>query len=255
MMTDDVLTHDIVRILEKNVSILKSEGQGSDVTLEFCDKFELFGKLSGNLTDKLQSLLYLSENYTSASDFKQFVNGIVGLWSSVNKQVCEKCSKIQMGSRTLSGIPLSLLLEKIKKEKSLTRELLHIRETTYSHEYLARCYVLINEIEDLLRDLERSDDKLQQYIAVLKLNPFLIKLESIVDTYISNIEISPIDKSKNPKLDTFPIVVKLLTGELLDDEPMDPYRVLADNAPKKPVFIIKIKRRTDVSSMTVMETI
>jgi hypothetical protein len=99
------------------------------------------------------------------------------------------------------------------------------------------------------------DLQLQQYIAILKLNPFLIKLESIVDTYISNVEISPIDKSKDPKLDVFPIVAKLLTGELLDDEPMDPSRVLADNAPKKPVFIIKIKRRTDVpSSIAVMET-
>lgn len=69
------------------VGILKSEGHSPDVTLEFRDKFELFSKLSCNLTDKLQSLLYLSENYISASDFKQFINGIVGLWSSINKQV------------------------------------------------------------------------------------------------------------------------------------------------------------------------
>jgi hypothetical protein len=68
-----------------------------------------------------------------------------------------------VGSRTLSGIPLSLLLEKIKKEISLTKELLHIRETAYSREYLAKCYVLINEIEDLLRNLERSDDKARIY--------------------------------------------------------------------------------------------
>lgn len=93
--------------------------------------------------------------------------------------------------------------------------------------------------------------QLQQYIAILKLNPFLVKLESFIDAYVSNIEISPIDKSKCPKLDVFPIVAKLLTGELLDDEPMDSYRVLAENAPRKPVFIIKIKRRTDVPSMTV----
>jgi len=69
------------------VSILKSEGHGPDVALEFRDKFELFGKLLCNLTDKLQSLLYLSKNYTSASDFKQFVNGIISSWSSINKQV------------------------------------------------------------------------------------------------------------------------------------------------------------------------
>jgi len=95
--------------------------------------------------------------------------------------------------------------------------------------------------------------QLQQYIAILKLNPFLVKLESIIDTYVSNIDILPIDKSKCPKLDVFPIVAKLLTGELLDDEPMDPYCVLADNTLKKPVFIIKIKRKMDIPSMTVVE--
>lgn len=79
------------------------------------------------------------------------------------KQICEKCSKIQVGSRTLSGIPLSLLLEKIKKERSLTRELLHIHKDKHSREYLAKCYVLLNEIEDLIRNLERSDDKARIY--------------------------------------------------------------------------------------------
>ncbi|KYN30699.1 hypothetical protein ALC56_14997 [Trachymyrmex septentrionalis] len=252
MTTDDISTHDIVQILEKNVNILKSEGHGPDVALEFHDKFELFRKLLCNLTDKLQSLLYLSENYTSTSDFKQFINRIVGSWNSINKQVYEKCSKIQVGSRTLSGIPLSLLLKKIKREKSLTRELLYIHETKYSREYLAKCYVLLNETEDLLSIL--FDLQLRQYIAILKLNPFLVKLESDVDTYVSNINISPIDKSKCLKLDVFPIVAKLLTGELLDDEPIDPCCVLADNVPRKPVFIIKIKHKMD-SSMIVEETI
>ena len=88
----------------------------------------------------------------------------------------------------------------------------------------------------------------------MKLNPFLVKLESVVDTYVSNINISPIDKSKCPKLDVFPIVAKLLTGELLDDEPIDPCCVLADNIPRKPVFIIKIKHKMD-PSMILEETI
>lgn len=78
-------------------------------------------------------------------------------------QVCEKYSKIQVGSRTLSGIPLSLLLEKIKKERSLTKELLHLHESKYNREYLTKCYVLLNEIEDLIRNLERSDDKARIY--------------------------------------------------------------------------------------------
>ncbi|XP_071638088.1 uncharacterized protein [Temnothorax longispinosus] len=279
MTTDDVSAQDIVQILEKNVSILKSESHGPDVTLEFRDKFELFGQLLCNLTCKFESLLYLSENYISTNDPKQFMSGIVRTWNCIKKQVrhlyftylciscisiyridvsiiqvCEKCSKIQVDSHTQSGVPLSSLLENIKKKRSVIKEFLHVQETKYSREYLAKCYVLLNEIEGLLRNLKRSDDKLQQCIAILKLNPFLVKLNSAVDAYVSSIEITPIDTSKCPKLDVFPIVAKLLTGELLGDEPMDPHRVLADNAPRKPVCIIKIKRRTDVPSMTAVET-
>lgn len=70
------------------VNILKTESCSLDVDLKFRDKLEWFGKVSSSLTDKLQSLLYLSENYSSVNnDLKQFVNGIVNLWISVNKQV------------------------------------------------------------------------------------------------------------------------------------------------------------------------
>lgn len=85
--------------------------------------------------------------------------------------------------------------------------------------------------------------------------PFLVKLESAVDVYVSTIEISPMHKSESTELDAFAIVAKLLTGELLDKEPTNPYHVLADNAPKKPVFIIKTRRRTDIPSLSVAETI
>lgn len=78
-------------------------------------------------------------------------------------QVCEKCSKIRMASRTLSRVPLSLLLEKIKKEKFLTEKSLHIHGDEYNHEHRAKCYALLNEIEDLLSNLKRCDDKAWTY--------------------------------------------------------------------------------------------
>ncbi|XP_032664971.1 uncharacterized protein LOC116841300 [Odontomachus brunneus] len=236
-----------MQILEKNVNILKTESCSLDVDLKFRDKLEWFGKMSSRLTDKIQSLLYLSENYSSVnSDLKQFVNGIVNLWISVNKQVCEKCSKIRMASRKLSGVPLSLLLEKIKKESSLAKELLNTHEHGYSREHIVKCYALLDEIEDLLSNLKRCDHKLQHYLAISKLIPFLVKLEAAVEVYASTIEVSLMNRAECTELHVFTIVAKLLTGELLDDEPMNPYRVLADNAPKKPVFIVKTKRRTDV---------
>ncbi|KAM0724537.1 hypothetical protein ACS0PU_009618 [Formica fusca] len=246
MTTNIVSIRELVQLLEKNVSILKTESHNSDIDFKFRDKLECFGKLSCNVTDKLQSLLYLSENHTASSDLKKFINRINGLWISANKQICEKCSKIRMASRTLSREPLSLLLKRIKEEKSLARESLHIYENGFDRENLAKCYALLNEIEDLLSNLERCDDKLQNYLAISKLIPFLVKLESSIDAYISTVEISPINKSECSKLDAFTILTKLLTGELLDNEPMDPYQVLVDNAPRKPVFIIKTKRKSDI---------
>ncbi|EFN76139.1 hypothetical protein EAI_08717 [Harpegnathos saltator] len=290
----------LVQILEKNVSTLKAESCSSDIDLKFRDKLEWFGKVSSSLTDKLQSLLYLSENYSFVNnDLKQFVNGIVNLWISVNKQVCEKCSKIRMASHTLSGVPLSLLIEKIKKESSRTKELLDTREDAYTSREYTECCALLDEIEDLLSNLKRCDHKariyvntafkvahckddsrkietpvdkknllnksnyiinlldlqLQHYLAMSKLIPFLVKLEATVNEYASTIEVPLMNRAECTELDVFTIVAKLLTGELLDDEPMNPYHVLADNAPKKPVFIVKIKRRIDVPSISVVETV
>ncbi|XP_020292964.1 uncharacterized protein LOC109859280 isoform X2 [Pseudomyrmex gracilis] len=242
MATNVTSICEITRILEKTVSILKTES--FNVTLKFRDKLEWFGKLSCTVTDKLQSLLYLSKSYTCNNDLKQFINEIDILWTSVKKQVCRRYSKIQMSSRVQSGVPLSLLLDKIKKEKSLIRESLHIYESKYvadNCEQLARCYTLLNEIENLLTNLERCDDELQHYLAISKLIPFLMKLESTIDTYVSTITLLPINKSNRSELDVLINVAKLLTGELLGSEFVDPHRVLTDNAPKKPVFIIKTK--------------
>lgn len=97
--------------------------------------------------------------------------------------------------------------------------------------------------------------QLQHYLAISKLIPFLVKLETAVNVYASTIEVSPMNRAECTELDVFAIVAQLLTGELLDDEPMNPYRVLADNAPRKPVFIVKTKRKTDVPSISVVETV
>ncbi|XP_014485887.1 PREDICTED: uncharacterized protein LOC106750219 [Dinoponera quadriceps] len=246
---------ELVRILEKNVNILKTESCSSDIDLKFRDKLEWFGNVSSSLTDKLQSLLYLSENYNAVNnDLKQFVNGIVNLWISVNKQVCGKCSKIRMASRTLSGVPLSLLLARIKKECSLTKDSLNIHEAEYSREHVIKCCALLKEIEDLLGNLKRCDYKLRHYLAISKLIPFLGKLEAAVNAYVSTIGISPLNRTECTESDVFAIVVKLLTGELLGVEPMNPYHVLADNAPKKPVFIVKTKRRADIPLISNVET-
>jgi len=76
-----------------------------------------------------------------------------------------------VASRTLSGVPLSLLLKKIKKQRFLTRELLYTHKDEYSYEHLAKCYSLIHEIENLLSNLERCDHKARIYKSVFQCIP------------------------------------------------------------------------------------
>lgn len=87
--------------------------------------------------------------------------------------------------------------------------------------------------------------QLQQYLSITNITPYLIKLKSTIDKYVTNVELLPTKKSFISDLNIFSFVTKLLTGELLGHEYIDPNYVLMENVPKKPVFIIKnIKRKT-----------
>ncbi|XP_006558641.1 uncharacterized protein LOC102680338 [Apis dorsata] len=202
-----------------------------------------FHNISRSLTDKLNSLWKLAEAYQpTENEIKQFADQISNSWTCVNRQIYEKYSKIRMASRTLHGVPLSLLLDKIKKEIFLLKQ---ICESAYDHEYILKGYKLINESEELINILKKCDSKLQQYLSISNITPHLIKLESAIDKYVTNVELLPTKKSFLPDLNIFSLVAKLLTGELLGYESIDPNYVLIENMPKKPVFIIKnVKRKT-----------
>ncbi|KOC64481.1 hypothetical protein WH47_01065, partial [Habropoda laboriosa] len=87
--------------------------------------------------------------------------------------------------------------------------------------------------------------QLQQYLSISNITPYLIKLESIIDKYVTSVELLPTKKSCLSDISIFSLVAKLLTGELLGYESVDPKYVLMENMPKKPVFIIKnVKRKT-----------
>lgn len=87
--------------------------------------------------------------------------------------------------------------------------------------------------------------QLQQHLSMSSITPYLTKLEFMVDKYVSSVELLPAKRSFLSDLSIFTLVTKLLTGELLGHEYIDPNYILTENAPKKPVFIIKnIKRKT-----------
>lgn len=80
-------------------------------------------------------------------------------------------------------------------------------------------------------------------MAISEITPQLIDLISPIDDFISHNEIIPLNRPISEDLSVFPILSKLLTGELLGHEPMNPDHILITNAPKKPVFITKKKKR------------
>ena len=73
-----------------------------------------------------------------------------------------------MASRTLHGVPLSLLLDKIKKEVILLKVSLQVHESINNRECTLKGYKLINEIEGLISSLEKCDNKVKRSINFIR---------------------------------------------------------------------------------------
>lgn len=79
-----------------------------------------------------------------------------------------------MASRTLQGVPLSLLLDKIKKEVTLLKVSLQIYDSAYDREYVLKGYKLITESEELKNNLEECDSKVQNLLNFIQIWKYLI---------------------------------------------------------------------------------
>lgn len=92
--------------------------------------------------------------------------------------------------------------------------------------------------------------KVQLLKTIPEITPFVNNLISSIDNFVNNNEIIPLNRSCD-ELSVFPLVSKLLTGELFGYEPIDSQFVLKTNAPKKPIFITKvIQRKINIPSIT-----
>lgn len=85
--------------------------------------------------------------------------------------------------------------------------------------------------------------QMQQYLIMSKMVPYILKLESTIDKFVSSTALLPKSQLISSDLNAFSFVSKLLTGELMGNEIINPYYVLAENITKKPVFIIKSNKR------------
>ncbi|XP_015189506.1 PREDICTED: uncharacterized protein LOC107073391 [Polistes dominula] len=221
-------------------------------------KLEWFNKIRSNFTDKLNSLWSLAEIHCSVNnEIKKFANNIFHLWTIMTQQVIssilhyfliyKQYSKIQVISHTLPNIALSSLLGIIKKEIVIVKTKLQTNEVKYNSNDVLIGYKLLNEAIVLLNNLEKYENKMQQYLIMSKMVPYILKLESTIDKFVSSTALLPKSPLISSDLNAFSFVSKLLTGELMGNETINPHYVLAENITKKPVFIIKSnKRKVDV---------
>lgn len=72
-----------------------------------------------------------------------------------------------MASRTLHGVPLSVILDKVKKEIILLKKSLKINQSIYNKEYIRKGYQLITESEELIRSLEKCDSKVKKLFSFI----------------------------------------------------------------------------------------
>lgn len=66
-----------------------------------------------------------------------------------------------MGSGTLHGVPLSIILNKIKKEIILFKVSLQRHESIYDQEYILKGYKLITKSEKFISSLQKCDSKVK----------------------------------------------------------------------------------------------
>lgn len=96
--------------------------------------------------------------------------------------------------------------------------------------------------------------QVQQYLIMSKMVPYILKLESTIDKFVSSTALLPKNQLVSSELNVFLFVSKLLTGELMGNEIINPYYILAENIAKKPVFIIKSnKRKIDVPVLSTVK--
>ncbi|XP_043288878.1 uncharacterized protein [Venturia canescens] len=253
----------LVESLEKNVEILRLEAyQAKNIDSQLEAKLRYFNELSNNLTSKLYSLIALSDlGIGNREEIKDFVEQITLSWVHANKefqlmefQVVKEYAAIRVASRTATGIPLTNVLKRIKKEAASVKVSLQIGSVIYDQDYVSRGYKIHEEIVQILDSLEHCDDKVQQFLVICKTTPYLVELSSTVDGFVTNTELLlPTRKSheKPEDLRAFNFVIKLLTGELLGEETTNPKQILIENAPKKPVFItLNNKRKMNIPKIS-----
>ncbi|XP_034937328.1 uncharacterized protein [Chelonus insularis] len=250
---DDVIIiadqESLIESLIKNLGILQTEARHCVlIESEFESNFYHVKEITSHLSSKLEALSRIAEKLDNdrKNATLQFVEKIHRSWYLMTKKLSEEHAGFFVASRTVYGVALTRLLSKIKKEVSAMNVSLKIGELVYDESYLIKGYMYFNELTKLLKTLEGCDEKVQQYLMVSKLIKHLEELDSIINQFANNINLL---SSNGNECKAFLYVSQLLTGELLGWDTIDPKIVLNENALRKPVFITRNNRRTQLKSL------
>ncbi|XP_063980772.1 uncharacterized protein LOC135164383 [Diachasmimorpha longicaudata] len=250
--TEFIILQDQATLLEtlmKNLSILRHEApQVALIDTELDVHLLSFKEISSNLSIKLEALKQLSERLEQEKkeEVTEFVENMQESWKKTVKEITEEHSNLSVVSRSAYGLPLSSVLSDIKRSTSSIQVSLQIGEMIYDNDFVVQGFLCCNEISKLLNDMEDCDKRIQQYLVTPRVISYLQGLESTVEDFSQKNSLLP---PKEQQLEVFSTVSSLLTEELLGWRPEDPAVVLKNNNSKKPVFITKNAKRTQVKRL------
>ncbi|XP_046396976.1 uncharacterized protein LOC124163912 [Ischnura elegans] len=239
----------IIESMQKDIVMLQRELiRLSPLEEQYKESLKEFLQLTQLVDSKLYALWTAASSLeaTKSAKVKEFVQSISSMWKSGDEEVRKTLKNTHLVSQSYPDIPLDEFIQATHKHYAVLRR--HL-DSVPRH---ARCnhiaYSKNSEMIHLLNHLSQMDYILQYYIALCRVNPFLRSLGQAIDQYIiqegylatlygptfaekvqpgastwKNPASGPSNLSKaKSELSAFHSLTKLLTGELLGHQPLDP---------------------------------
>lgn len=145
---------------------------------------------------------------------------------------------------------MTSLLCQITTELSTIQLSLAIGEELYDKEYVIKGRLYCNEIANVLKTMQGCDERVQQYLILPKLSSHLEELDAMIESFAARTNLLPSNDGENDDFKlVFSSVSNLLSGEIFGWLPVNPKIIIKNNSTKKPIFITKNNRRTQIKSL------
>ncbi|KAG8234295.1 hypothetical protein J437_LFUL014457 [Ladona fulva] len=236
----------LVKRMQTDVCLLQRElNQLTPLEEQYREHLKEFLQLTQLVDSKLQALWAAAAQFESEKILKtrEFVNIITTAWKTGDEEIRKKIRNTQLVSQNYPNTSLEQFIQAVSSHFSDLR-----KNVDAIPRHINCCHVALaknKEINLLLNHLSHLDNILQHYISLGRANPFLQNINHLIDQfiihegYVGSIYGASADKiwngviqhmppgsvtsvKANFDLSAFHSVMKLLTGELLGYEPLDP---------------------------------